>query len=152
LFAPKAYNEGMRDLIADALKGHGADYIGIHFEEGEATNIAYRGKRLEEISRGRSSGGNVRALVRGSWGFVSFGTLDGLRGKVDLAVEEARLAGREPFKLPPIEPAVDTVAPQSKKDATAVPLATKKELLDSYDDIMLSSPKIQSTAINYRDN
>jgi len=30
-------------------------------------------------------------------------------------------------------------------------LATKKELLDSYNDIMLSRPKIQSTRINYRD-
>jgi TldD protein len=152
LFAPKAYNGDMRDLIADALKGHDADYIEFHFEEGEATNIAYRGKRLEEVSRGRSSGGNVRALVRGSWGFVSFGTLEGLRGKVDLAVEEARLAGREPFKLPAVEPAVDTIAPQLSKDATAVPLAAKKDLLDSYDDIMLSSPRIQSTAINYRDS
>jgi TldD protein len=141
----------MHDLISAALKGSNADYIEIHFEEGEATNIAYRGKRLEEISRGRGSGGNVRALVRGNWGFVSFSRLDGLRDKVDLAVEEARLASREPFKLLTVEPVVDTVVPQLKKDATAISLATKKELLDSYDDVMLSSPRIQSTAINYRD-
>jgi len=148
----KAYNEGMRDAIADALKGRGADYIEVHFEEGEATNIAYRGKRLEEISRGRSSGGNVRALVRGSWGFVSFNNLDGLRGKVDLALQEAKLAGREPFKLSPVKSVVDTVAPQLEKSATTVPLATKKELLDRYDDVMLSIPRIQSTRINYRDS
>jgi TldD protein len=141
----------MRDQIADALKGHDADYIELHFEEGEATNIAYRGKRLEEISRGRGSGGNARALVRGSWGFVSFSTLDGLRDKVVLAVDEARLAGREPFKFFPGRPVVDTVAAQLKKDASAIPLAAKKQLLDGYDDIMLNSPKIQSTAINYRD-
>jgi TldD protein len=141
----------MRDQIADALKGHDADYTEIHFEEGEASNIAYRGKRLEEISRGRGSGGNARALVRGSWGFVSFSTLDGLRDKVVLAVDEARLAGREPFKLFPGRPVVDTVAPRLMKDASTIPLAAKKQLLDSYDDIMLNSPKIQSTAINYRD-
>jgi TldD protein len=141
----------VRDLISEALKGHGADYVEIHFEESQATNIAYRGERLEEISRARNSGGNVRALIRGSWGFVSFNRLDGLRDKVALAVEEARLASREPLKLFPMEPVVDTVVSQLKKDATTIPLATKKELLDSYNDIMLSSPKIQSSRINYRD-
>jgi TldD protein len=141
----------MRDLFSDSLKGHGADYIEIHFEESQSTTIAYRGERLEEISRARNSGGNVRALVRGSWGFVSFNHLDGLRDKVTLAVEEAGLASREPLKLSPVEPVVDTVVSQLKNDATTIPLATKKELLDSYNDIMLSSPKIQSTRINYRD-
>jgi TldD protein len=74
-----------------------------------------------------------------------------LREKVALAVEEARLASREPFKLFPTKPVVDKVVPQLKKDATAMPLAIKKELLDSYNDIMLSSRKIQSTRINYHD-
>ena len=141
----------MRDLIADALKGHDADYIEIHFEESQATSVVYRGQRLEEISRARSAGGNIRALARGSWGFVSFNRLDGLKEKVTLAVKEAGLASREPFKLFPTKPVVDTVESQLKKDATTIPLATKKELLDSYNDIMLSIPKIQSTRINYRD-
>jgi TldD protein len=147
----KSYNRGMRDLIADALKGQGADYIEIHFEESQATSIVYRGERLEEISRARSSGGNIRALVQGSWGFVSFNRLDGLREKVALGVEEARLASREPFKLFPTKPVVDAVIPRLEKDATTIPLAAKKGLLDSYNDIMLSSPKIQSTRINYHD-
>jgi len=150
----KGYNKSMRDLISDALKGHGADYIEIHFEESQSTSIAYRGERLEEISRARNSGGNIRALVQGSWGFVSFNRLDGLRDKVALAVKEARLAPTEsggPFKLFPMEPVVDKVVPQLKQDATAISLATKKELLDSYNNIMLSSPNIQSSRINYRD-
>jgi TldD protein len=141
----------VRDLITEALKGHGAEYIEIHFEESQATSIVYRGERLEEISRARNSGGNIRALVRGSWGFVSFNRLDGLRDKVALALEEARLASREPLKLFPMGPVVDKVVPQLKQDATTIPLATKKELLDEYNGIMLSSPKIQSSRINYRD-
>jgi TldD protein len=151
LLESEATIRGMRDLIAEALKGHNADYIEVHFEESQSTSIVYRGQRLEEISRARSVGGNVRALVRGSWGFVSFNQLDGLREKVALAVEEARVAGREPFELFPTDPVVDTVIPQLQKDATTIPLATKKELLDSYNGIMLGSPKIQSTRINYRD-
>ena len=141
----------MRDLIAGALKGHSADYIEIRLEESQATSIVYSGERLEEISRTRDSGGNIRALVGGSWGFVSFNRPDGLKAKVALAVEEARLASGESFKLFPTEPVVDTAAPQLKKDTTTMSLATKKELLDSYNDIMLSSPKIQSTRINYRE-
>ena len=151
LFVAKATIRGVRDLIADALKGHGADYIEIHVEESQATSIVYRGERLEEISRARNSGGNIRALVQGSWGFVSFNRWDELKEKVALALEEARLASRESFKLFPTEPVVDAVIPRLKKDSTTIPLATKKELLDSYNDIMLSSPKIQSTRINYRD-
>jgi TldD protein len=151
LFEAKATIRGMRDLIAEALKGHNADYIEIHFEESQATSIGYRGQRLEEISRARNCGGNIRALVQGTWGFVSFNRVDGLREKVALAVEEAKLAGREPFKLFPTKPVVDTVESQLKKDATTIPLATKKELLDSYNDIMLSSPRVRSSRINYRD-
>jgi TldD protein len=147
----KGYNKGVRDLITDALRGHGADYVEIHFEDSQATSIVYRGERLEEISRARNSGGNIRALVRGSWGFVSFNRLDGLRDKVALAVKEARLASRGPLKLFPTEPVVDTVVSQLKKDSTAMPLAAKKELLDEYNDVILSSPKIQSSRINYRD-
>jgi TldD protein len=141
----------VRDLMADALKGHNADYIEIHFEESQATSIVYRGERLEEISRARNSGGNVRALVEGSWGFFSFNRLDGLKAKVALAVGEAKLAGREPFRLFSTGPVVDTAEPRLKQDATTIPLATKKELLDRYNDIMLGSPKIQSTRTNYRD-
>ena len=141
----------MRDLIADALKGHDADYLEIHFEESQATNIAYRGERLEGIGRARKSGGNIRALVQGSWGFVSFNRLEKLRDKVALAVEEAKLAGRESFELFPMEPVVDTVVSQLKRDSMATPLAAKKELLDEYNSVILSSPKIQSSRINYRD-
>jgi TldD protein len=143
----------VRNQFADALKGHDADYVEIRFEESQTTNIAYSGERLEEISRAHSSGGNIRALVRGSWGFVSFNRLERLAEKVALAVEGARLAScvREPFKLFPAEPVVDTVTPQLKQDAATIPLAKKKELLDEYNGIMLSSPKIQSTRINYRD-
>jgi TldD protein len=138
-------------LVSDALTGHSADYIELRFEQSQTTGIVYSGEMLEEMSRARNSGGNVRALVRGSWGFVSFNQLDGLRDRVSLAVEEARLASRGPFRLFPMEPVVDTVTAQLKQDARDVPLSTKKELLDSYNNIMLRSPKIQSTRINYRE-
>jgi len=119
----------------------------------------------------------VRALVKGGWGFVSFNSLERLRGKVSLAVEEARLAGRDGFSLPLMEPVVDVMTEfdphpsltlrhaqgfdsgqalsplpsRERRNSATVPLAAKKELLDEYNDIILSSPKIQSTRIDYRD-
>jgi len=142
----------MHDRFADALKGNEADYIEIHFGESQATNIVYRGERLEEVGKTSSRGGNVRALVKGSWGFVSFNTFDKLQDKVALAVEEARLASREEFKLPPVEPVVDIVAQPLKRDPVNVPLAAKRQVLDEYNDIILTSPKIQSSRIDYRDS
>ena len=141
----------MRDLFFDALKGHEAEYIEIRYEESEATHIEYRGNRLEEISRTCSFGGNVRALAKGGWGFVSFNHLEGLWDKVELAVKEARLAGREAFQLSSTNPIVDTIETQSGKDSAKVSLVMKKELMDEYNNIMLSSPKIQSSRVMYRD-
>jgi TldD protein len=141
----------MRNQFIDAMKGHEADYIEIHFEQSQATNISYRGGRLEEIGRVSNQGGNVRALVKSSWGFVSFNHLDKLRDKVALAVEEAKLASREAFRLPPAKPVIDAVTVEVKKDAAVIPLATKKQVLDEYNDIMLSSPGIQSSNIGYHD-
>ncbi|MFU8796109.1 MAG: PmbA/TldA family metallopeptidase [Dehalococcoidia bacterium] len=130
----------MRDRLTDALKGLDADYVEIRFEDSHHTSIVYKGRSLEEMSRARNSGGSIRALVRGSWGFVSFDRLDGLADRAALAVQEARLAGDESFTLSPTEPVVDTVTAQIKNDASAIPLAVKKGLLDEYNDVILSSP------------
>src|SRR4030042_2986679 len=106
----------MRDELTTILKRHDADYIEIRLEEGQATRIVYRGDRLEEIGRTSGVGGNVRALVKGGWGFVSFNNLEKLRDKVELAVKQARLVGRGESKLGQVEPAVDVVAAETKKD------------------------------------
>ncbi len=144
-------NEEIRDKIADALKGQDADYIEIRIEEREASHIQYRGKELEDIGRSTSLGGNARALVKGGWGFVSFNEPIGLRDKVELAVKQARLVGKEESKLSPVAPVVDMVTPQIKKDPTAIPLAQKKRLLDEYNEIIWATPKIQTSVIAYGD-
>ncbi len=156
----------MHDQIIDAFKRHNADYIEDRFEESESTYITYRSGRLDEVNRTSSTGGNVRALVKGGWGFVSFNQLDGLRDKVALAVEEARLASGEEFKLPSAEPvvtqfhpdpsissgqALDPLPSRERRRAASVPLEQKKQVLDEYNDIMLSTGKIQTSRIDYHD-
>lgn len=141
----------MRDHITEALKGHNADYIEIRIEEGEATRLQYRGRELEDIGKTTSLGGNVRALVKGGWGFISFNDVSDLKVKVEKAVRQARLVGKEESKLAPVEPVVAIVPPEVKKDPSVVPLAQKKGILDEYNDVIWSIPKIQTSIIGYSD-
>jgi len=141
----------MRDEIEKAFKGQNADYIEIRIEEGDATRIQYRGRELEDIGRTTSVGGNVRALVKGGWGFISFNNISGLKEKVAIVVKQARLVGREESKLAPVEPVVDIVPPQVKKNPASIPLARKKALLDRYNEVIWSVPNIQTSGIGYGD-
>jgi len=141
----------MRDRLAEALRGHDVDYMEVHLEEGEATRIQYRGRELEDINRTSSFGGNVRALYRGGWGFVSFNSLDDLREKAAQAARQARLVGKEKSELAPIPVSVEVITPAPAKDPLAVPLSDKKRLLDEYNEIIWSTPKIQTSTIGYGD-
>jgi TldD protein len=141
----------MRNKLANALKGHDAEYIEIRLEEGQSSRIVYRGPRLEEIARTSGAGGNVRALVKGGWGFVSFNTTDDLRSKVDLAVTQAKLVGKSATHFSKVEPKVDIVAAQIGKDPIEISLETKKNLLDEYNDLILKTPNIQTSNISYTD-
>ena len=140
-----------RDEIAEALKGHEAEYVEIRLEESQATRIQYRGRELEDVSQPTSKGGCARALVGGGWGFVSFNDLSNLRGKVRLAVKQARLVGRGVSKFRAAAPEVDSVEEVVKKDCSSVPLAEKKRLLDEYNEVIWSTPKIETSIIAYRD-
>ncbi len=140
-----------RDEIEGALKGHGADYAEIRIDDASTSRITYRGRELEELGRSRSFGGNVRALVKGGWGFVSFNDPSGLRERVAGAVSQARHVGRERSSLAEAAAVVDVVPLEVAKDPRAVPLSAKKELLDRYNETMWSVPGVTSTNITYRD-
>src|SRR5207237_6083974 len=145
--------EGIPDRgeVRGALDGHSADYLEVRLDDTATTRIVYRGRELEEIGRTRSFGGNVRALVRGGWGFVSFNEPTGLREKVEEAVEAARQVGREASMLAEVEPVIDSVPLDLRKDPRMVPLAAKKRLLDGYNETMLSVDGVTSTTITYYD-
>ncbi len=143
--------ENIRDVISEALKGQKADYIEVRLEEREASRIQYRGRDLEDIGRSTSLGGNVRAMVRGGWGFVSFNDTKDLKGKVATAVKQARLAGQRDRKLAQVAPVVDIVKTDIKNDPRKISLADKKKLLDEYNDIIWSTPKVQTSVLGYGD-
>jgi TldD protein len=140
-----------REDIETALRGHNADYVEIRVDDTSTNRLVYRGQELEEIGRTHNFGGNVRALVKGGWGFVSFNDPSGLRERVTEAVSQARHVGAAKSELARIEPVVDTVPLHVVKDPRAVPLATKKEILDRYNETMLSVEGVTSTNIVYWD-
>ncbi|TMB66438.1 MAG: TldD/PmbA family protein [Chloroflexi bacterium] len=145
--------EGIPDRgeVEAALERHSADYLEVRLDDTATNRIVYRGRELEEIGRTRSFGGNVRALVRGGWGFVSFNEPTGLREKVEEAVEAARQVGREASMLAEVEPVIDSVPQDLRKDPRTIPLAAKKRLLDGYNETMLSVDGVTSTTITYYD-
>ena len=138
--------------LAETLNRYSADYIEAHLEESQSSHITYRGKELESIGRTTATGGNVRALVKGGWGFTSFNNFGELASKVELAVKQAQFVGNEQSKLAPVEPVVDIVSTEMDKNPVTMPLADKKQLLDEYNDIIWHTPKIQTSIIGYGDS
>lgn len=85
--------KSMKDLLRRALKRSTAEYCEIRVEETEEVRIQFRGEDIDQVSESVSVGGNVRALVSGGWGFVTFNKLDDLERKVDEACAQARILG-----------------------------------------------------------
>jgi TldD protein len=144
--------EAVTDALSGALKKRKADYLEARLEESQNSYIVYRGKELDSIGRSTSLGGNIRVLVKGGWGFTSFNTLDGLPERIAQAVEQAKSAGKGKSYLAPVEPAVDNVPTGVDVNPVTIPLAEKKQLLDEYNEIIWSTPQIQTSNIGYSDS
>ena len=99
--------------LGEIIKRPDADYVEARLEESQVSHITYRGKELESTGRVTSRGGNVRALVKGGWGFVSFNRMDELPERVALAISQARFVGKEESRLAEVE-AARTSAPASR--------------------------------------
>jgi len=140
-----------KELSSELTKSK-ADYSEARFEENQTSQIAYRGKVLESIGRSSASGGNVRALVKGGWGFTSFNELDKLPARVATAVEQAKATGSGKFKLAAVEPVKDNVPSGIGTDPVTIPLVEKKKLLDEYNEIIWCIPGIKTSNIGYGDS
>jgi TldD protein len=138
--------------LAGLLKRGEADYVEAHLEESQTSHILYRGREPESIGRSEAIGGNVRAMVKGGWGFVSFNSLDDMRGRVETAIRQAGLVGRETSCLAPVASVMAKISALADRDPVAVPLAEKKQLLDEYNEIIWRQPEIQTSTIGYGDS
>jgi len=145
----------LKSLLESVVRGKDADYVEVRVEESHITRIEFRGRSLEELSQSVSFGGNVRALVDGGRGFVSFNRLDDLEKLVQQAIEQARLVSRvrqEKFRLAPVPRIVKTLPLEVKEDPRRISLDAKKSLLEDYNRQILSyGAEITSSRVSYRE-
>ena len=142
----------MRERMEAALKRSRADYTEIRIEDAVASELLFRGEELDQISSAKAMGGIVRALVKGGWGIVTFNDLKDLESKVSEAVDCARLVGKGTSKLAQVEPVVDRLPVNIKKDFRAISLSEKKKIAEGYNKAILNyDEKIQTSNVYYRD-
>ena len=108
---------------SEIIKNYDADYIEAHFEESTSSHISYRGKKLDSVDSSRSIGGNIRAKVKGGWGFTSFNNLNDLPLRIEQAISQAKLISQGDIELTPAEPIVDEVVLDGDKNPSDARLA-----------------------------
>jgi TldD protein len=141
----------MEKLIKNALKSAKADHIEIRINEGRGTGVSYVGKELESIGESSMMGGCVRALVKGGWGFVAFNDIENLSRYVKMACEQAKLVSNKDVLLAETRVINDVVKTQVDIDPSDVSLADKHDLCQKYNNIILSSKKVQTSSVRYVD-
>ncbi len=150
----KLDQRGLKSQLTELVKRAGADYAEIRLEDSRETALAFMGKNLENVSEAHLYGGNVRVLVNGCWGFVTFNSLDELEERVKEAVRNAKLASRlakDKSVLAPITPVEDTVKLELIADPRQISLEDKIALFGGYNDRILGKKGIASSAIRYFD-
>jgi len=144
----------MRDFIKNAIyNAPKADYLEIRIEENQTTKVEFVGKELENIGNTTKIGGNVRALVNGGWGFVSFNNIDQIDTYVELAVKEATLVGNTKSQFAQTKVVVDSKVIGRGKNPRDISLEEKHTLCQNYNSIIQNfSPLIQTSRVTYRDS
>jgi TldD protein len=143
----------LRELLQTLVRLGGADYIEVRVEESHVTSLGFKGRDLDRVGKSIELGGNIRALINGGWGFVSFNDLKDLEDKLRLACTQARLSARSDAGQLAVVPVVeDHVVLDVAKDPRRLSLADKMALMGSYNDIILSfGGPIQSSSVYYSD-
>jgi TldD protein len=144
----------LQDRLLDAIAPYRdrVDYLEIRLEQSESTMIAYRGQQLDAVDRSLSLVGGVRACHKGGWSFVTFNGLADLKGRIEEAIAQARLIGKETTQLAEVLPIQDYVSVSLGKDPRGVSLDAKRKLVEDYNRLLVDfDPRIQTTMSNYRD-
>ena len=144
----------MRSIIKEAIAGSSADFVEIRLEDTVRAEIAFSGKDLKKAQETRDYGGYVRALVQGSWGFVSFNRSEKLKDYVREAEMKAKAAGKGEIKLSPVPSVQDKIVAvmDPSSDPRQVSMSDKVETFRKFAGKILStSDKIISAGVSYRE-
>lgn len=144
----------MQDQLQDIVNRYRdrVDYLEIRLEQSESTSISYRGPRLDAVDRSFGLAGGIRACHNGGWSFVTFNGIAELQDRVEEAIAQAKLVGKEKTELAEIAAIQDYVAVNLGTDPRLISLEEKRQLIEGYNQLLLAiDPRIQTTMVNYRD-
>ncbi|HAG83391.1 MAG TPA: hypothetical protein DCL61_20155 [Cyanobacteria bacterium UBA12227] len=144
----------MQDRLQAAIAPYrnAIDYLEIRVEQSESTSISFQGPQLDGLDRNFSLAGGIRACHQGGWSFVTFNGLAELNERIEEAIAQARLVGKESTILAPLEPIQDYVAVELGRDPRGVSLSEKRALIEEYNQLLLKyDPRIQTTRVGLRD-
>lgn len=128
-----------------------SDFTEARYEEGVTTYIEFDNTGLKTANVHTYRGGNVRVLVDGNFGVVSFEDMDRAGEYLEKALNAARLRKGELDGFGAGEVNVDAVVVELDEVPTDVPLEEKVEILKNYNDLMLSASGVENTRIMYYD-
>lgn len=147
-----ALQNSLQNQLLDAIAPYRnrVDYLEIRLEQGESTMISYRGKQLDAVDRSFSLSGGIRACHQGGWSFVTFNGLNDLKNRIEEAISQAKLIGKETTQLAAIEPIQDYVKVEFARDPRGISLDQKRQLIEGYNQLLLEfDPRIQTTMTGY---
>ncbi len=141
-----------KEQISLELKKSRADYTEARLETRRTTRIVFHGENLETVSTVVNRGGIVRSMVAGGgWGIATFNSRSDLEERVDQAYTAARMVQAEPIELAPVGALQDEIRVSLKQDFRQIPIVQKKELIEGYNDILLSTENVVDTQVSYVD-
>ncbi len=137
---------------AIASSKNNVDYLEIRVEQSEATSLSFRGAQLDGVDQSFALSGGIRACDRGGWSFVTFNGLAELNNRIEEAISQAKLVGKETTQLAPTDAIEDRVTVKLVRDPRGVSLADKRELLEAYNKLIIDyDPRIQTTMSSISD-
>jgi TldD protein len=139
--------------LKEAFQGVAVEYGDIRMEEIERSQVVFRGKELEEVTRNSEVGGCVRVFDRGNWGVSTFNSLEGSLGSLvhDTVAQVKLLTPKAGKGVLPLSAANQQVRLNPDLDPRQIPLEQKHDLIRRYNDILLREPKIATTSAVYAD-
>lgn len=131
-----------------------ADYADIRYESRKDVKVAYEGRELKTLSSCAADGFVFRVLLKGGFSTLTFNRPEDAPKALAKALADARILsrlGRKPVRLAKVPIVKDRVLPALGVDPASKTMDEKAALISRYNDIILASPRIVSTSMEYFD-
>lgn len=144
--------EQYADSALDCISSLPCEYAEIRLGSGVVTSIILSGDQIDSVSSGDTTGGCIRILHKGSWGFVTFNDIDNLKKHVKTVLSLSKtIHSATPSTVAgcaSVRARFSTNAIQSCRD---ISIEEKFNLISAYNDILRNSNFIQTTRAVYND-